>query len=126
MRKTLFTEERRRSLKEAAGPFSALVSEYRAKGWKIWIDPEGEDRWELSEIVVPKESRGMGEGSAFMKKLTKIADQHAITITCTPSKDFGASSVARLKSFYKAHGFVENKGRNKDYRTSRTMYRPPR
>lgn len=123
--KTLFTEAVRRQLREAAGPFSALVSKYKAKGWKIHLYDDGEDRWELSQVVVPEGERGMGEGSAFMKELGSIADQHGITITCTPSKDFGATSVPRLKRFYKAHGFVDNKGKNKDYGTRATMLRPP-
>ncbi len=110
----------------AAGPFSALVSKYQKQGWKIHLFDSGDDRWELSQIVVPKESRGGGEGSAFMKEMTSIADAHHLTIMCTPSKDFGASSVSRLKSFYRAHGFVDNKGRNKDYEMRATMYRKPR
>jgi GNAT superfamily N-acetyltransferase len=123
--KTLFTEAERQALREAAGPFSALVSKYQAKGWKIHLYDDGDSRYELSQVVVPEEERGKGEGSVFMKALGRIADQHGITLACTPSKDFGAKSLPRLKRFYQAHGFVDNKGRNKDYGTRATMLRPP-
>jgi GNAT superfamily N-acetyltransferase len=119
-------ELKRLATTESAGPFSALVSKYKAKGWKIHLYDDGEDRWELSQVVVPEDARGRGEGSAFMKELGSIADRHGLTIACTPSKDFGATSVPRLKRFYKAHGFVDNKGKNKDYGTRATMLRPPR
>ena len=36
------------------------------------------------------------------------------------------TSQARLKKFYKKFGFVENKGRNKDFEISELMYREPK
>ena len=33
--------------------------------------------------------------------------------------------ISRLINFYKIFGLVENKGRNKDFETSKTMYREP-
>ncbi len=86
----------------------------------------GKNGIELSRIVVPKEKRGEGLGSKFMQDLTTHADKHKKRIVLSPSKDFGATSVDRLKEFYKAHGFVENKGRNKDYSISHSMYREPK
>lgn len=80
----------------------------------------------VSKIVVNKNERGGGKGSAAMKLITDHADKHGKRITLSPSKDFGASSVDRLRKFYRGHGFVDNKGRNKDYRISETMYREPR
>jgi predicted GNAT family acetyltransferase len=77
----------------------------------------------LSRIVVPKEQRGTGVGSGIMKQLVDYADATGSKITLTPSTDFGATSVSRLKDFYKQFGFVENKGRNKDFSTRETMYR---
>jgi len=79
----------------------------------------------LSKIVVPKESRGVGLGSEAMRQLTAHADKHGKTISLTPDTNFGASSVQRLKDFYKSHGFVENKGRNKDFSINESMYRAP-
>lgn len=79
----------------------------------------------LSQMVVPKENRGKGIGSDIMNRLKSHADANKMRITLTPSTDFGASSVNRLKKFYKKHGFIENKGKNKDHAISDSMYRNP-
>jgi predicted GNAT family acetyltransferase len=86
---------------------------------------DGKRDIELSKIIVPKEKRGSGIGSKFMQDLTSHADKKGKRIVLSPSKDFGASSVDRLKAFYKNHGFVENKGKNKDFSISHSMYRNP-
>jgi predicted GNAT family N-acyltransferase len=77
----------------------------------------------LSRIVVPKEQRKSGIGSQIMNDLASYADVNNAKITLSPSTDFGGTSVARLKDFYKKFGFVENKGKNKDFSISETMYR---
>lgn len=79
----------------------------------------------LSKIVVPKDSRKQGVGQAVMSELTQAADNEGAVIKLTPSKDFGATSTARLRKFYKQFGFVENKGRYKDFSIKETMYRLP-
>jgi len=79
----------------------------------------------LSRIEVPKEMRGTGMGTQALQDLSQYADQSAKTIALSPSKDFGASSVNRLKDFYKRFGFIENKGKNKDFSISESMYRLP-
>lgn len=78
----------------------------------------------LSTIKVPVEHQRKGIGTQFMQDLTQHADKLGATITLSPSTDFGASK-SRLIKFYKNHDFVENKGRNKDYTLSDTMYRLP-
>jgi hypothetical protein len=78
----------------------------------------------LSKIVVPE--KNVGEGSKMMQEIIDYADNTNQTITLTPSTDFGGSSVNRLKKFYKKFGFVENKGRNKDFQFRDTMYRSPK
>lgn len=79
----------------------------------------------LSQIVVPKTERGAGKGSAAVQALVDYADQTGQRIVLTPSTDFGASSKKRLVKFYKRFGFVENKGRNKDFTTMESMIRVP-
>lgn len=79
----------------------------------------------LSKIEVPKDARGTGIGSDVMNKIVNYADLTGSKIVLSPSKDFGASSVNRLKDFYKRFGFVENKGKSKDFSTRETMYREP-
>lgn len=86
---------------------------------------EREDSISVSKIALPKGARGQGLGSRAMQMITQYADSVGKRIVLSPSKDFGASSVDRLKKFYKRFGFVENKGRNKDYSISDTMYREP-
>jgi len=79
----------------------------------------------ISRIQVAKENRGKGIGSDALSKLTEAADQERKIISLSPSTDFGASSKARLVDFYKRFGFVENKGKNKDFSISESMYRLP-
>ena len=79
----------------------------------------------LSRIEVPKDMRGTGLGSDVMNKIINYADSTGSKVALSPSKDFGASSVNRLKDFYKNFGFIENKGKAKDFTTRETMYRNP-
>lgn len=79
----------------------------------------------LSKIVVPKEHRNKGIGTAAMAALTQHADKLKHRLVLSPSGDFGGSGP-RLKRFYSEHGFKENKGRNKDFSTRETMIREPR
>jgi ribosomal protein S18 acetylase RimI-like enzyme len=83
------------------------------------------DQIHLHDVEVPKEHRNRGIGSEFMRDLTRHADEHGKTITLQAAKDLGATSLNRLKSFYRGHGFVNNKGRKKDYRLPGNMYRRP-
>ncbi len=80
----------------------------------------------LGRIIVPKASRGAGVGTLAMGYLTQYADDSRQRIVLTPSTDFGASSTARLKTFYKRFGFYENKGRRKDFTTRESMIRDPK
>lgn len=80
----------------------------------------------LSRIEVPSSERGEGIGSDVMNDIIKYADANGRRIVLTPSTDFGATSVERLKDFYKRFGFVENKGKNKDFSTKESMYREPK
>jgi hypothetical protein len=84
---------------------------------------ETKNEIKLSKIIVSE--RNMGVGTSVMNDLTNYADINNKVITLTPSKDFGATSVNRLKTFYKRFGFVENKGRNKDFSYRDSMYRLP-
>lgn len=99
----------------------ALTEEF--DGVKLSLIGKG-DVVELSKIIVPEEQRGQGTGSQVMQRIIDWADQNGKTVALTPSKDFGGT-VSRLKSFYKNFGFVENKGRNKDFEISESMYREP-
>jgi predicted GNAT family acetyltransferase len=90
-----------------------------------YISARSPNKIELSRIFVPKQLRGQGLGSFAMKLLISYANEHKMVITLSPSTDFGASSVSRLNKYYKSFGFVDNKGRNKDFTISNTMYKLP-
>ncbi len=79
----------------------------------------------ISKMVVPKEHRGKGVGTKHLKKITDYADENKKTVALTPSSDFGGK-ISKLKKFYKSHGFIENKGKNKDYEISESYYRKPK
>lgn len=80
----------------------------------------------LSRIEVAKNDRKRGFGTQAMEDLIKYADETGTTIALSPVTDFGASSVGRLTKFYKRFGFIENKGKNKDFQLTESMYRKPK
>ena len=75
----------------------------------------------LSKIEIPKDKRGSGIGSKAMQRIIDFADESGKDIRLTPSTDFGASSVSRLKKFYKEFDFV-NKPKS-DFSSRETMIR---
>ena len=107
-------------------PVDDVLSPWVDQGVKIDVsESRSRPTLTLSRIVVPEAQRGAGLGSRVMGDLIRYADESGKTIALSPSTDFGGSSVARLKAFYKQFGFVENKGKLKDYEVSETMYRKP-
>lgn len=101
-----------------------IASKYKEHGLEadVYDTPHG---IELSKIALPKDKRGEGIGSSYMEDLVGHADKHQKRVLLTPDTSFGATSVNRLKDFYKKHGFVENKGKHKDFSTRHSMYREP-
>lgn len=81
----------------------------------------------LHDIRVPKKNRGGGFGTKAMMDLCEFADAHHRRIVLSPAtkNDDGTTSRSRLVKFYKRFGFVENKGRKKDFAISEGMYREP-
>jgi predicted GNAT family N-acyltransferase len=77
----------------------------------------------LDKLVVPKDQRGGGVGGRFMDDLTAYADESGKPLALTAAGDFGGTKAGQRR-FYKRHGFVDNKGRNKDYEFSENMIRP--
>lgn len=76
----------------------------------------------VSKIIIPEDGRGKGTGTTAMQKLLDYADAAGKHVALTPSSDFGGNKK-RLAQFYKRFGFVENKGRNRAFTTSESMYR---
>jgi diguanylate cyclase (GGDEF)-like protein len=84
---------------------------------------------ELSNFETDRQVRKEGVGTAAMEKLEAFADENGYKITLTPAIHdpyHGTTSRGRLVKFYKRFGFVENKGRNKDFALPPGMYREPR
>lgn len=107
---------------EQSGSLDVVRQAWDAAGIDHFIS-ERKGTITLSKIVVPDDARGSGKGSEAMQQLIDYADQTGQRIALTPSGDFGGTKK-RLVEFYKRFGFVENKGKNKDYEISEAMYRP--
>ena len=100
----------------------AIMKKFEDSDVDSFIYESGDDIT-LSKVIVPKKDRGSGVGTEFMDDLIKYADENGKRILLTPTKDFGGS-IARLKEFYKRFGFIENKGRTRDFSTRESMIRP--
>lgn len=110
---------------KAAPGISDFSARWQERGVRNSVfDRPARNEMHLDDVRVPKDQRKQGIGTEFMTDLARMADEAGRTITLTAAKDFGATSVGRLKEFYKRFGFVENKGRNYDPAISGSMYRP--
>jgi hypothetical protein len=89
----------------------------------IDADLMGNNAITLSKIIANKKNAGYGTN--FMNDLIRLADEKGISANLSPSSDFGGNKN-RLKDFYKQFGFVENKGKNKNFTINESMYREPK
>ena len=111
--------------KGASKNINSIVDKYKDKGVELSVFENPNDKTiYLSKILVNNKKQGLG--TKAMDDLISYADETQQTITLTPSLDYGASSIKRLKDFYKKFDFVENKGRNKDFEFRDAMYRIPK
>jgi GNAT superfamily N-acetyltransferase len=102
--------------------FADIFEKYPDVNLDIYGSP---DRgFTIGRIEVPEGSRNQGIGTQVMTDIANRADEIGAQINLTPSDAFGGST-SRLRDFYKGLGFVDNKGRNKDFSTRETMYRAP-
>ena len=83
------------------------------------------DVLEITKIGTPKDLRGGGLADQELNDLIFQADLDGTTLALTPSNAFGANK-AKLEKWYRRHGFVPNKGKNKNFTTKETMIRLPR
>ncbi|MFF3015841.1 GNAT family N-acetyltransferase [Streptomyces sp. NPDC057939] len=89
-----------------------------------WIHVDSVGHLVLSKIVVPRDLRSQGLGTRVMELLIAEADRQAVTMTLSPTREFG-SGLHRLRAFYRRFGFSVNGGRIKDYTTAQSMIRLP-
>jgi len=109
------------ALYSIAPRFYDLKQQWADAGIKGDITENG-DIITLSRIIVPEGERGRGKGTAAMQALVDYADRTGRHIVLSPSSDFGGNKK-RLVQFYKRFGFVENKGKNRAFTISESMYR---
>lgn len=100
-----------------------IKTKYKDKTDYLFLH-ERNDSIAISNMVVKEEYRNQGIGTQILNDVIDYADEKGKTITLTPTTEFGTQN--KLKKWYKANGFVENKGRNADLRLSDTMYRLPK
>lgn len=110
---------------ESDDPWLHLRSKYRNQGIDVDIYNSNHNISSLSLLKIPKELRGQGIAKTIMKEICKEADRLNITLSLTPTNEFGASK-SKLIDFYKSFGFVNNNGKHKDFRIRDTMLRLPR
>lgn len=79
---------------------------------------------EIHDLFVPKSLRGKGVGERILRGLTRHADNAGATMSLSQSPEPGFKK--KLSDFYKRHGFVPNKGRNKSFVTRNTHIRYPK
>jgi len=105
---------------------SQLKAQYGLQQFQVFLTKQGDIK--LDTLIVSSKDRKKGLGTAVMNALCQFADKHGRRVLLTPGlKDdrWGTTSRARLVRFYKRFGFIENKGRNKDFAMSDGMFRNP-
>lgn len=85
---------------------------------------EDNDSINVQLVVIKPEFRGEGIGRKLFIDINRYADYSGKVITLTPSSEFGGNK-SNLRKFYKSLGFVDNKGRKRNYEYMDTMYRIP-
>lgn len=104
-----------------------ILSKYPVKTLSLYPSSSGDLK--MNVLIVNEDSRKTGVGSAVTQEVVDFADSKGLRVTLSPAvqDDFqGTTSRKRLVNFYKRFGFVENKGRNKDFSISDSMYREPK
>lgn len=112
------------SVKEKAGPDLGALDLFMRRDGML----------ELTTIAVKRGAARAGLGSRVMQEVTRFADRNGLKMILSPA-DKGYDPIAdgavttsrsRLVRFYQRLGFVENKGRYKDWTLpSGSMYREP-
>lgn len=115
-------ENFREYLRENTSFINSIKKKYKDEFSKINIY-EFEDKISI-DLIVAKE-KNTGAGSKLMKDICDYADAGNKIIILSPSDEFGGNKK-RLIDFYKRFGFVENKGKNKEFYIFESMYRLPR
>lgn len=109
------------------GVIEEIQNRWKQEGVVLYIY-ERDDSVILDSLIVPPDKRKQGIGTQIMQEVAGYADMVGKRLEVSPGQkdDFhGTTSRGRLVNFYKRFGLVENKGRNKDFEISKSMYRNP-
>ena len=104
-----------------------LTNKWKPEGVVLYVF-ERDDAVVLDSLIVPPDKRKQGIGTQIMQEVANYADMVGKRLELSPGQkdDYhGTTSRGRLVNFYKRFGLVENKGRNKDFEISKSMYRNP-
>ena len=112
----------REYLKENTNFINSIKKKYKEDFSKINIY-EFEDK--ISIDLIGAKEKNTGAGTKLMQDICDYADKERKTIILSPSDEFGGNKK-RLIEFYKRFGFVENKGKNKEFLIFESMYRLPK
>lgn len=104
------------------GSLRDVIKSIRGSGVTILATEKG-GVINIAKIAVNESERGNGKGTSAMREIMRYADRTSQMIALSPSADFGGNK-SRLETFYKGLGFIENKGKNKDFSISESMYLP--
>ena len=103
---------------------SDIEEKYKDKTkYLILSEHEKTNTISINNMVVKEELRNQGIGQSILNDVIEYANKNNKVITLTPTTEFNTQN--RLKKWYKANGFVENKGKNTDFLISDTMYKLP-
>lgn len=105
-----------------------LKQKYNLKD--LWMnDLDRRNAIELSSIIVNRDAQKSGIGTQVMTDIVNFADEHGKIIVLNlgvKDKIHGTTSKSRLRKFYTRFGFVNNKGRNKNFEFMSAMIRNPK
>ena len=115
-------------IEKANAQLQAIIEKFKSqyKGLDLWAF-EDNNRIFLNSIKVPLEMRRQGIGREIIKVLKDFAQSRGKPLVVSPEAEKGYKS--KLDNWYRDQGFIDNKGRYKDYEISepfgRTMYWRP-
>lgn len=119
------SEARKTATREMVQQFAERTKEAcDLKEFSLFLRENGD----LVLNMLAAKKKKQGAGTAAMTALVEFADQYGLRVILTLGmKDplWGTTSRSRLIRFYKRFGFVENKGKNKDFSISGNMIRYP-
>ena len=93
-----------------------LMDEYPGLDLELWISNNAGGYVELAVLEVPKNDRGQGIGHEVVNRVKSFASKLGFPVVVRPSPERGKKGA--LNRFYKDLGFIDNKGRYKDWQIS--------